>query len=329
MQEEAPIITVVSPCHNEQDNIPLLVKELMTILQQRGDKYEIILVDDGSRDETWSRIKEAVMQHTRIVGLKLSRNFGHQPALMAGLSRARGQAVISMDSDLQHPPDVLGRLISEWENGYKVVNTCREDTNVFSSFKRATSRYFYSFFSYMADVQIQEGASDFRLLDRQALEKLMEFAHGDGFLRGSVQWMGFPTTTITYQAKARISGESSYSLIRMIRLAVTAVTSFSAKPLFLGVWLGLFIAALSMTELIYVIVQALRGVTAPGWASMLGVTSFLFGMLFALVGIMGIYLARIYSLLQARPYFIVEEQTSIPQSSANRCSGQAEETNDK
>lgn len=313
MQQETPLISVVLPCHNEQDNISPIVDALVTILQSLGDSYEILLVDDGSSDDTWSHMKAAARNYSDVIGIKLSRNFGHQPALLAGLSRAQGQAIISMDSDLQHPPHVIEQLITEWKRGYKIVNTCRKYTTSVTPFKKATSRYFYMFFSYMAEVPIQEGASDFRLLDHQVLVKLLEFAHADGFIRGSIQWMGFPTTTVAYQAEPRFSGESSYSFSRMTRFAVTAITSFSTKPLVLGVWLGMFVAALSMFELLYIIIQSTRGVTVPGWASTLGVTSLLFGFLFALLGVFGIYLSRIYSLVQAKPYFIVDESTLVQQ----------------
>jgi dolichol-phosphate mannosyltransferase len=223
-----------------------------------------------------------------------------------------------MDSDLQHPPEAIEKLLAEWRGGFKIVNTRRDDEQVANIFKRTTSKWFYRFFSYLADIPIEDGASDFRLLDRDVLEVLLKFAHADGFIRGSVQWMGYPSTIVPYEANSRFAGQSKYTIKRMFKFAMTALTSFSTKPLRLGVWLGLAVAVLAMFELAYVLWQAMEGRTVEGWASTVGVLSFLFGVLFALLGIMGIYLARIYSLLQARPFFIIHSATDGGETTAEQ-----------
>ncbi len=319
MEEIAsPIVSVVSPSFNEEGNVRRFVDEVTDVLERVGETYEIILIDDGSSDQTWASISRIATEAPRVRGVRLSRNFGHQPALLAGLSQARGRAVISMDSDLQHPPEAIELLLAEWRKGYKIVNTRRNDEFVANIFKRTTSKWFYRFFSYLADIPIEDGASDFRLLDQDALKVLLKFAHADGFIRGSVQWMGYPSIIVPYEANSRFAGQSKYTLKRMLKFAMTALTSFSTKPLRVGVWIGLGVAFLAMLELAYVVWQALEGQTVAGWASTVGVLSFLFGVLFALLGVMGIYLARIYSLLQARPFFIIHTATDGGQTSTER-----------
>ena len=275
-----------------------------------GDSYEIILVDDGSSDGTWQAIRHAATTNPSVVGLRLSKNFSHQSALIAGLSRARGQAVISMDSDLQHPPEAIPELLEAWRAGFKIVNTKRRDAHVASPSKRLASKLFYRFFTVMTGISMEEGTSDFRLLDHRALTELLTFASTDQFIRGSVQWLGFSMTTIPYNAAKRLTGQSKYGLKNMLRFAAIAITSFSTKPLRFGIWLGLCVGALALVELLYVLVQALSGNVVPGWASTVGVTSFLFAVMFIVIGIIGIYVARIYTLLQNRPPFIVAEHTN-------------------
>lgn len=305
----APVISVVAPCHNEQDNIAALVTRLTAVLGGIGEPYEIVLVDDGSRDQTWQAIDRAAQSEPAIVGLRLSKNFSHQSALLAGLSRAKGEAIISMDSDLQHPPETIPELVAAWREGHEIVNTRRVDGKVASPFKRVTSKLFYRFFSFMTGIDMEEGASDFRLLDRRALDELLTFAGNDRFIRGSVQWLGFSLKTVPYQLAERLSGQTSYSLKNMLRFAAVAITSFSTKPLRYGIWLGIAVGVLALLELFYVVVQAITGNVVPGWASTVGITSFLFAVMFMVMGIIGTYVARIYTLLQNRPPFIIAENT--------------------
>lgn len=307
-----PEVSIVCPCHNEEANVGPLVERIRRVLAGTGTTFEIILVDDGSSDGTWQSIKTVADKHQSVDGLRLSRNFGHQSALLAGLSRARGAAVVSMDSDLQHPPEVIPKLLEAWRQGAQIVSTRRLDRGVASPLKRGSSRLFYRVFSFMAGIDMEEGSSDFRLLDRQVLDVLMQFAGNDKFLRGSVQWMGFRSATIPYEAGARLSGQTKYNLRRMIRFAAVAVTSFSDRPLRAGIWLGAVVGVLALGELLYVLMIALSGAAVPGWASTVGVMSFLFAILFVMVGIIGVYIARIHSMLQGRPEFIVTETAASP-----------------
>ena len=308
--EVRPRISAVIPAFNEEANIALLVDRISRVLEDRPGGCEIILVDDGSADGTWPAIAEAARKYPRVRGFRLSRNFGHQHALLAGLNQARGEAVISLDADLQHPPETIAELIAQWEAGYEIVNTRRSDeVAVNSAFKRLTSKYFYRVFSALSEVELSEGISDFRLMDRRALDVLTSFQDSELFLRGAVQWLGFKTTTVLFRLAERHAGASKYNFKRMLRFAMTAIVSYSSKPLRLGIWLGLITAMLAFIELIYIVVQYALGSTVQGWASILGVISLLFGILFVLLGIIGTYLADIHKMIRSRPQFIIAEET--------------------
>jgi dolichol-phosphate mannosyltransferase len=280
---------------------------LLPVLAGLSVEYEIILVDDGSSDTTWVQIAVLAERYGTIKGVALSRNFGHQHALLAGLQHAGGQAIVSMDGDLQHPPEVIVKLLAAWRQGYKVVNTIRSDAAVAGYFKRLTSKYFYRVFSILADVPMAQGSSDFRLIDRQVLEQIRFFNDVDLFLRGAVQWLGFPTTTVCFETENRFSGKSKYSFFRMLKFAAGAIISFSVKPLYMGIWLGIITSALAFLELIYVLVQYMLGMTVSGWASIAGLISILFGILFIILGIISVYLSRIHQSLQNRPKYVIDK----------------------
>jgi glycosyltransferase involved in cell wall biosynthesis len=307
------LLSVVVPMYNEQGNIRPLVEELTGSLNPLTDQYEIILVDDGSRDQTWKQICESAAQDESVKGIKLTRNFGHQNALIAGMQLARGQAIVSMDGDLQHPPELIPLLFAAWQDGFKVVATKRIDTESSGFFKRLTSRAFYKVFSNLAEISMVEGRSDFRLIDRQVLDEVMTFKGTNPFLRGTIEWLGFPSKTIEFKIRERHAGQSKYNLAKMLRFAGSAIVSFSTKPLKLGIWLGIFTAALALLELVYILIQYSRGVTIPGWASTVGILSFLFGVLFVILGIMGIYIAKIHETLQMQPTYVVDELINFRQ----------------
>lgn len=308
--QKRPRLSVVVPAYNEAGNIGHLVERLCRVFEDVAGDKEIVIVDDGSFDGTWECIGRAARECSFVRGFRLSRNFGHQNALLAGLHQARGSAVVSMDADLQHPPEAIPELLAKWEDGFEIVNTRRDgEGEVNSPFKRLSSKYFYRIFSALSEVDIAEGSSDFRLIDRRALDALLDFRDSDLFLRGAVQWLGFRTATLSFSLGERHAGVSKYNLKRMLRFAMSAIVSYSSKPLRLGIWFGLFTAFMAFCELVYILVQYSLGRTVPGWASILGVTSLLFGVLFVLLGIIGIYLADIHKTLRSRPQFIIAEET--------------------
>lgn len=304
--EDSIILSVIIPVFNEQGSIQLMKQRLSKVMESINLSYEVILIDDGSTDNTWQFIENVVHTTPHWRGVKLSRNFGHQPALLAGMSLARGRAIITMDGDLQHPPELLPDLVQAWRQGFSIVNTRRiQEQQTLTPFKRLTSNYFYMIFSLLSGVKINQGSSDFRLIDRQVLNEILKFNDADVFLRGAVQWLGFSNTTIDFSVQKRLTDVSKFNLKRMLYFAVGAIISFSTKPLHLGIWIGILMSFLAFAELIFILIQYFLGNTVPGWASILGFMSLLFGVLFIILGIIGLYLSRIYQVLQAHPKFVV------------------------
>jgi glycosyltransferase involved in cell wall biosynthesis len=311
-EAESVTLSIVVPMYNEAANVNALVSAVEAALAPLRQTYEILLVSDGATDGTWPAIVAAHARDARVRGVALSRNFGHQHALLAGYHYAQGAAVISMDGDLQHPPAKLPELYEAWQQGFKVVSTRRVDNASASLFKRLTSRYFYWFFSRLSGVALAPGSSDFRLLDRTVLDELKRVNDLDLFLRGLVTWLGFETTTITYQAAERFAGSTKYDLKRMLRFSMAAITSFSVLPLRLGIWLGFMTSGLAFVELCYIVSQYWLGHTVPGWASVMTLLSLMFGVLFILLGIIGTYLGKVYEMLKHRPRFVVSEVVGLP-----------------
>ncbi len=286
-----------------------LYMELNGVLFSLDMSWEIIFVDDGSTDNTWNDINSLHNEDPRVRGVRLSRNFGHQHALLAGLNNAVGDAVISMDADLQHPPEVITLLVDEWRKGYKIVKTVRIDEQNISAFKKVTSKLYYRLFSYLSGVDIQSGMADFRLLDRQALDDILQFKEEGLFLRGIVQWVGYPSSIIKFNCRSRLSGQTKYTLRKMLKFAWHGISSFSLVPLRIGILIGLISSSLAFVSVFYAIISKLvMGSAVPGWASSVAIISFLFGVLFVFLAILGEYLGRIMEEVRGRPRFIVSEK---------------------
>ena len=312
INSEAFKVSVVVPAYNEQDNVPVLVEELHNILKQYND-YEIIVVNDGSKDNTLGVLKKLHHENNRVHYVSLSRNFGHQYALKAGLDIATGDCVISMDADMQHPPRLIPQMIEEWQKGYDIVYTVRHDSGTESVFKRSTSCLFYKFFDALTGLKLPTGAADFRLLDRKVVDILKNMSEKALFLRGLIFWMGYRQKAIDYQVQPRFAGRSSYNFKKMLGLALVGATSFSIKPLRLAIYLGFLTAALGCLFTAYVLCMKLfGGEVISGWASIMCVLLILGGTQLVIMGIIGEYIGRIFIEMKNRPSYIVDE-TSFKQ----------------
>jgi polyisoprenyl-phosphate glycosyltransferase len=307
------MISIVVPAHNEERNIQVLYGRLRTAMESLCDApesadWELVIVDDGSSDETWECVTLLAEADPRVRGVRLSRNFGHQNALLAGLAAAHGQAVLSMDADLQHPPEVVPLLVRKWREGFQVVHAIRRDFPGLSRTKKLTSRFYYRLFSYLSGVHIEPGAADFRLLDRQVLDEILKFKEEGLFLRGIVHWVGYATAAVPFDCCERHSGTSSYNLRRMLRLGWHGISSFSLVPLRIAVIIGLLASTFSFLGVGYAIFGWwIDSAVVPGWASSLAIMSALFGLLFAVLAIFAEYMGRIVMEVRGRPRYLVRE----------------------
>ncbi len=305
-------ISIVIPSYNEANNIRPLYDEIVHSLAQLDLAWEFIFTDDGSTDRTWQEITSLHQIDARVKGIRFSRNFGHQYAIWAGLLQSTGDAVIMMDSDLQHPPRIINELVYNWEQGSKIVHTMRLESENLSVFKKTTSKLFYRIFSYLSDVDLESGMADFRLLDRLVVDDILLLQESHMFLRGLVQWVGYPSTTIKYHSQDRYSGTSKYTVKKMLQFAKSGIMSFSLIPLRLSIWMGIVTALVAFSEMLYVAYIRLFTDTAIlGWASVLGVLSFLFGILFILLGVIGEYIGQILIEVRERPRFLIADQVGI------------------
>jgi glycosyltransferase involved in cell wall biosynthesis len=317
------MISIVVPAYNEERNIDFLYTRLRDELAALFDgrdsaDWELIVVDDGSTDGTWDRVATLSASDARVRGVRLARNFGHQSALLAGLCAAGGEAVISIDADMQHPPEVVPLLIEKWREGFQIVHGVRRDPPSASRFKRFTSRLYYRLFSYLSGVRIESGAADFRLLDRQVLDEILKFKEEGLFLRGIVHWVGYSTASVPFDCCERHAGTSGYSLRKMLALAWHGISAFSLVPLRIAVLIGLFSSALAFLGVGYAIVGWWldRDAGVPGWASTIAIMSFLFGVLFVFLAVLAEYVGRIVVEVRGRPRFLVR-QTTLPAIAAN------------
>lgn len=302
-------IVVVTPCYNEEAVVDRFHEELVRELETLDLDFRVLFVDDGSSDGTLARLNALRERDPRVMVASLSRNFGHQIALSAGLSRASGDAVVLMDSDLQHPPSTIPRLVEEWRKGHDVVSAVRTQTEDGSFLKNFNSKLFYWLIGKLSDTPIVPGAADFCLLSRRAHRALLSMPEHHRFLRGMVSWVGYPRAFVHYDAPARAAGQSKYDLGRMVGLAFDAVFSFSVTPIRIMRRLGLFITALGLLYLGYIFLRAfVLGDLEPGWGSVLSTILILGGLQLVFMGVIGEYLARVFEEVKARPLFLLKQE---------------------
>jgi glycosyltransferase involved in cell wall biosynthesis len=308
LDSSRPEVSVVIPVLNEAPSVAPLCRRLRAALEPICRSYELIFVAGGSSDGTEDTILRERAEDPQVKLLWLSRNFGHQQAVSAGLDYAGGDAVITMDGDLQHPPELLPQLIALWRQGFEVVVTERVGTADAGPFKRTSSRWFYGLLNRLSGLELKEGSADFRLLDRAALEALQRMPERSRFLRGMVQWLGFERASVGYRADAREAGTSKYSLRRLVRLGLRATVAFSATPLYLVALLGMLLAGVSFLYGLYAIGNKLLGnVPIEGWVSVLVAVTFTAGVQLICLGVAGAYIAQIYDEVKGRPIYVVRQ----------------------
>lgn len=305
-------VSIAIPVFNEEENIPVLFDRLKTILRELPYTFEILFIDDGSTDGTYLTIKDLQQRDRRVKALSFSRNFGHQAALTAGLQYATGDAVITMDGDLQHPPSLIPTLIEKWQEGFQIVYTTRESTVGEPFLKKITSRLFYRIINAFSDTHVQPFGADFRLLDRSVVNSLNTLEERDRFLRGLIGWMGYSATGVPFTADARVAGTSKYSTRKMMKFALDGILSFSAAPLHLVTYLGLIVSFLSFLYGFYSIyAYFFTSLTIPGWTSILVAVLFLGGVQLISIGFVGEYLIRIYNEAKGRPLYIIKDTVNL------------------
>jgi glycosyltransferase involved in cell wall biosynthesis len=302
------LIDIVVPAFNEAENIPELVSRIRTVLAPLPYSYSVMIVDDGSTDNTLSLLRAMAANDPHLKYISLSKNFGHQNAIKAGLDHTKADCVITMDGDLQHPPELIPVLLKHWEEGYEVVYTIRkEDEGHLGYFKRKSSNVFYRIMNGLANIKIEKGSADFRLLSKRVVYILRGMEEHELFYRGLVKWIGFRQIGIDYHAEERKSGKSKYSLVKMIRFGLQGITSFSTKPLYIAAYLGLIFSLLSLLYIPYALLSYFFGHTVSGWVSIIVTISFFGGMQLSILGIIGLYLGKIFMQGKKRPQYIIKE----------------------
>ncbi len=299
------LVSVVIPAFNEEENLSTIIDRIEKVFECLGYNFEIIIIDDGSSDNTIAYIKSEIKIKLNLFYIEFSKNFGHQAALMAGLNHANGDCVISLDADLQHPPEMFAQMLQKWEEGFEVVYTRRLSDPSLPLQKRKSSDLFYKLLNSLSDVEIEQGTADFRLLDRVVVQNLNKFQEMDPFVRGLVKLVGFKQFAIDYVPAERFKGSSKYSLAKMRRLALHGVTSLSIKPLHTAVYLGFFFSFLSLLYIPYILFAFYQGTEVSGWASLIMTVVFFGGLQLIILGFLGIYLGKMFMQAKNRPNYII------------------------
>jgi dolichol-phosphate mannosyltransferase len=302
-------ISIVIPTFNEEGNIEILYQKIAEVFKQiTHANFEVIYVNDGSSDGSLEKVKQLSQIDSRVKFISFSRNFGHQNALKAGLDYAQGDAVISMDADLQHPPALIPEMIRLWQEGKEVVYSIRKDGEELSFFKKMTSKLFYKIVNYLSDTKLEEGTADFRLLDKKVVVALKSYNESNLFYRGIIPTLGFRQIGIAYKPQERFSGKTKYSFSKMLRFALTGITSSSAKPLYFSIYLGLFFAAIAFLYGIYAIyISVFTNEAVLGWTSLIASILFIGGLQLIMMGIVGVYLGKLFTQSKNRPNYVIDE----------------------
>ena len=306
--EGRELLTVVVPVFNEGKTIDVFYTRMKKVVDSLSPmSYELIFVDDGSRDDSFARLRSLADRDDRVLVVKLSRNFGHQIAVTAGVDAAQGDVVVIIDADLQDPPEVIPRMIEKWREGYDVVYGVREKREGETWMKLFTAALFYRIMKRITRIEIPVDVGDFRLMSRRVVDRFKLIRERDRFVRGLVSWVGFRQTGVLYNREKRYAGETKYPVFKMIKFSLDGITSFSHAPLKLATWLGYGVSLIALLYTVIIIVEKFMGITVPGFASIMAGMLFLGGVQLICLGIMGEYIGRIFNETKARPIYIIEE----------------------
>ncbi|HWR41510.1 glycosyltransferase family 2 protein [Sporomusa sp.] len=305
------LVSIVVPVFNEQDNIDNFYQEVVKHMKQLAYDFELIFIDDGSSDATPLILERLSNADKRVRALIMARNFGHQVALTCGLDHAKGDAVITMDGDMQHPPEMLPQLIAKWEEGFQVVQTVRVNTEGVSWFKSFTSGMFYKLMNAMSNVRVTEGGSDFRLLDRKVVDSFCRFRERARFIRGMISAIGYRQTKIEFVAPKRFAGQSKFSLKRMLHFALDGITAYSKTPLRFAFYVGIAMGFGSIILTLHVLyIKLFTSEAVPGWTTITASILLLGGLQLAGIGIIGEYIGRIFEEVKQRPLYWLRAELS-------------------
>jgi len=305
-------ISLVSPCYNEELVIPEFLRRATAVLSALGIPYEIVLVDDGSKDQTWEILLKAQAEDSHIKAVRLARNFGHQLALTCGVDQARAEVVLIMDSDLQDPPELLQEMLAKWKDGYDVVYGKRKLRHGESILKRLFAFCFYRLFRRVTGFEIPRDTGDFRLMDRSAVNALQALRERHRFIRGMVSWIGFHQCPIYYDRPERYAGITKYPFKKSLFLAIDAITSFSYAPLRLASYLGVLISGFAFVYIFVVLALKIMGINFPGYTSIMASILLLGGVQLIVLGMIGEYVGRIFEQGQNRPLYLIDQIKGEP-----------------
>lgn len=298
-------VSIVIPAHNEGVNVPIIFEEITKVLKKSGEEnFEVIFVDDGSSDNTFEEMVNLKNRDQRCKAVRLSRNFGHQSALIAGMSAARGDAVITMDCDLQHPPEFIPLMLDNWRRGALIVEMVRQKTEGISFFKNLYSRLFYKLIGIFTSYSLPDGVSDFRLMDRHVANALISLKDPKPFIRGTIAWMGFQPKRFHYVARRRVHGEPSYTVRRSLSLAHKAIVTLSTNPLRFSIYLSFLIIIILLIYLLYVLLAYSSGWVVVGWPSLISSILILGALQLCVLGVIGEYITQIFERVRGLPAFL-------------------------
>lgn len=304
-----PLISLICPCYNEEKVVELFLKEINIVLDDIGKSYEIVFINDGSSDDTLTKLLQAKEKYKNIRIINLSRNFGKEAALTAGLDHVQGELIIPMDVDLQDPPELIKDFIVHWENGSDVVLAKRVDRSTDSFAKRMSAKLFYRFNNKISKVTIPENVGDYRLITRKVLKALQQLPESERFMKGLFAWVGFKTSVVEYKRDARIAGDTSFSGWKLWNLALEGITGFSTFPLKVWLYVGFIVSLISFLYGSVIIFKTIfLGIDMPGYASTMTTILFLGGIQLIGIGVLGEYIGRIYMESKRRPTYIIEDE---------------------